>query len=159
MIYYFENIDESNKLAKIMNEWVDTPFKHRTCVKGLGCDCIHFVGGVFEEMRLCKVSEISVPDYPTDWHYHNTREALAESLEREFNVHRVSVDGKLINGDIILSHYGKASSHSGIYHDGYVYQAINGVGVKRINFKDKKFRKQMKFAYRLLADQTKGVKS
>ena len=80
---------------------------------------------------------------------HNIRERLVEGIERELNTERVSFNG-LKNGDIILSQYGQASAHSAIYYEGYVYQALDGTGVKRIAFSDCTFRRQMKFAYRVL---------
>jgi len=156
MEYFFEDQENKQNLIQIMTEWLDTPFRHKTCVKGMGCDCIHFVGGVLAELGLCVVKRVELPDYPKDYHLHNTKELLAEGLEREFNVEKLRLTDKLITGDIILSHYGKASGHAGLFHDGYVYQALNRIGVKRIRFTDPKFRAQMKFAYRLLKDQQKG---
>lgn len=151
MQYYFEKKENQDRLFKKLTEWIDTPFRHKCCVKNLGCDCIHFVIGVLDELNLCSKKTIEIPDYPPDWHYHNTRELLAEGLEREFNVEKFNICDNpiLLNGDIILSHYGKASSHAGIYFNDYVYQSLNNIGVKKINFSDKKFRKGMKFIYRI----------
>lgn len=147
-MYYFEDIKNQEKLKVILESWVGTPFKHRTGVKGRGCDCIHFVGCAFSEMGIFNFDKKKVPQYPKDWHMHNTREILSEGIIERLNVDKKSLS-ELINGDIILSHYGKASSHAGIFFDGYVYQSISGIGVKKINFKDKTFRKQMKFVYRI----------
>lgn len=148
--YYFENKEKQIELKKILDEWLNTPFRHKCGVKGLGCDCIHFVGKVLEEMGIMQWRNDMVPDYPKDWHLHNTREALQEAICKYLNVEKISLTGILMNGDIILSHYGQASSHTGIYFNGNVYQALNNIGVKSIRFTDGKFRKNMKFAYRLL---------
>jgi cell wall-associated NlpC family hydrolase len=147
LVAYFEDIEEQNKLKKILDEWLDTPFRHHCGVKGLGCDCIHFVVRIFEELGL--LIDVVIPDYPKDWHLHNTRELLEEGILKNLNVEKVSLSN-LMNGDIICSHFGKAASHAGIYFDGYVYQALNNIGVRKINFNDKKFRKRMRFAYRIL---------
>ena len=144
---YFEDIERQKKLKIILDSWIDTPFRHHCGVKGKGCDCIHFVARVFEEIGLLTLNK--VPNYPKDWHLHNTRELLSEAVESYLKVKKVELSG-LKNGDLVLSHYGKASSHSAIYFDGYMYQAINNVGVRKINFKDDKFKKRMKFAYRIL---------
>ena len=90
-----------------------------------------------------------IPAYPKDWHIHNTRELLVEGIEKNISSEKVGLSG-LMNGDIILSHCGKAASHAGFYFDGYVYQALNHIGVRKINFNDMKFRKRMRFAYRIL---------
>ena len=151
--YYFENIEKQKELKIILSSWLDTPYKHHVGVKGLGCDCIHFVHGVFVELGKIPKNNEKLPDYPRDWHIHNTRELLIETIPKYLKGEIYKITGKpygLCNGDIILSHYGKASSHAGIYFNDYVYQSIDGVGVKRITFNDQDFKMQMKFIYRIL---------
>lgn len=149
MVNYFDDKERQAKLLIHLDEWLDTPFRHKCGVKGLGCDCIHFVIRILEEFELVDLNRIKIPDYPKDWHEHNTQELLKEAIEKYLNVELVDLNGMLLNGDIILSHFGKASSHAGIYYNGYVYQSINKVGVKRINFNDKFFRSNMRYCYRI----------
>ena len=149
MKYFFEDIENQKQLKIILDSWLDTPFRHRCGVKNLGCDCIHFVVKVFEELGILKWRKDLIPDYPRDQHLHNTREALLEGIIREFNVEEVDLN-HLMNGDIILSHYGKASAHAAIYYDGRVYQALDDIGVRHILFGDRGFRRQMKFVLRVL---------
>lgn len=151
MKYLFDDLEKQKELKIILDSWLEphTPFRHHCGVKGKGCDCIHFIARVFEEMGMMTINKKTVPDYSKDWHLHNTRELLAEGLEKNFNLERVDIN-YLKNGDIILSHFGKAASHSAIYFDGYVYQAMVCSGVCKINFKDRKFKRRMKFAYRML---------
>lgn len=146
-MYYFEDIEKQKDLKKILDEWLHTPFRHKCGVKGLGCDCIHFAVRVYEELGI--LTNVVIPDYPKDWHLHNTRELLEEETIKNLNAEKINLFN-LMNGDIIYSHFGKAASHAGIYFDGYVYQALNDIGVRKINFNDKKFRKRMRFAYRIL---------
>ena len=146
---YFADIEKQKALKKILDDWMDTPFRHHCGVKGLGCDCIHFVARVFEEIGFLTWRKNMIPNYPKDWHIHNTRELLAEKILENINVRKIELS-EVKNGDIILSHYGKAASHVGIFFDGYVYQALNKIGVCKINFTDKSFKGRMKFAYRLL---------
>lgn len=146
---YFENIEKQRLLIKVLEDWIGTPFRHHCGVKGLGCDCIHFVARVFEEVGFLTWHKNLIPNYPKDWHIHNTRELLAEKILENSNIEEIGLS-ELENGDIILSHYGKAASHVGIYFDGYVYQALNKIGVRKISFADKSFRRRMKLAYRLL---------
>lgn len=149
--YFFEDENKRNQLGIILNEWLDTPFKHKAAVKGMGCDCVHFAIKVFEELKLIKLKPGMIPDYPRDWHIHNTQEALKAAVEKHLLVDMVDLKGVLLDGDIILSHYGKASSHTGIFYQDHVFQAIDGIGVKSIHFDDKKFKPQMKFVYRIKA--------
>jgi cell wall-associated NlpC family hydrolase len=147
MTDYFESIERQKELKKVLDEWVGTPFRHYCGVKGLGCDCIHFVARVLEELKIIK--NVKIPDYPRDWHLHNTRELLREGILKELNVKDVDFQNPK-NGDIICSHYGKAASHAAFYFDGYLYQAYNRVGVCKFNFDDAKAKTRMKFAYRVI---------
>ena len=149
MKYFFEDAEKQKQLKKILDEWIGTPFRHHCGVKSLGCDCVHFVARVLEEVGLLSWRKDLIADYPRDWHLHNTRELLKEAIERELDVEEVSLDSPM-NGDIILSHYGQASSHTAIYFNEYVYQAIDDIGVCKIHISDRVFRRQMKFAYRIL---------
>lgn len=144
--YYFENIDKQKDLKKVLDGWLGTPFRHHCGVKGLGCDCIHFGARIFEELGL--LIDVVIPDYPKDGHLYNNIELLEEGIVKHLNVEEISLSN-FMNGDIISSLFGK-SAHLSIYFDGYLYQALNGIGVRKINFKDKKFKKRMKFAYRVL---------
>lgn len=150
-MYFFEDEKIREQLGTILNEWLDTPFRHRCAVKGMGCDCVHFGIKVFEELGLITLTKGMVPDYPRDWHMHNTRELLFEAIINHFEVEQIDLNGQLMDGDIILSHYGNASSHVGIYYQDHVFQSIVNAGVKSIHFSDPKFRKQMKFAFRIKA--------
>lgn len=150
MRYLFENVENQTRLKEVLDSWLipPTPYRHRCGVKGLGCDCIHFVARVLEELEILKWSKDLISDYPRDWHMHNTRELLKEQIERRLYGEWIS-PFDFRNGDILLFHFGKAASHAGIYFDGYVYQAIDNVGVKKININDQFFRKHMKFNYRI----------
>jgi len=147
---YFDDVEKQAELKRILDEWIGTPFRHHCGVKGKGCDCIHFVAGVFMEMGLVNVTKKDIPDYPRDWHLHNTREALMEAVIKHANVIEVELTSPM-NGDIILSHYGQASSHAAIYFDGYIYQSVDGIGVCKIKFNDPVFAKQMKYNFRIQA--------
>jgi cell wall-associated NlpC family hydrolase len=150
MGYYFDDPAKRVELKRILDEWLGTPYRHHCGVKGLGCDCIHFVARVFEEMGVLKWRKNLIPDYPRDWHLHNTRERLLERLVKELPVTEVDL-AMPTDGDIILSHYGQAASHAAIYFGGRVSQSVDTIGVVRISFSDKIFRRQMKYAYRLTA--------
>lgn len=148
MKYYFDNIEKQHQLKRLLDEWIGTPFRHHAGVKGRGCDCIHFVTKIFEELGVIQWRKDLIPDYPRDWHLHNTRELLMEGILKELPGEKVELSS-LKNGDIILSHYGKAASHASIYYDGYIYQSITDMGVCKINFNDRVFRRQMKFGFRI----------
>jgi cell wall-associated NlpC family hydrolase len=152
MNYFFESQERQDKLGSVLEEWIGTPFRHKCGVKGLGCDCIHFVGKVLEEFELIDFKRIKMPDYPRDWHLHNKKERLAASIVQYLNVERIFLKNNdiLVNGDIILFHYGKAASHAGIFYKNRIYHALQSVGkVTKTSFSDRRYRRMMRFFYRV----------
>jgi cell wall-associated NlpC family hydrolase len=147
---YFDDIERREKLLAILESWLGTPFRHHSGVKGLGTDCIHFVGRVFEEMGLVRWKKDIIPDYPRDWHLHSTREMLKERVLKELKVVQVSLGDELKDGDILLFHLGKAASHAGIYYKEYVYQAVERMGVCKVSIVDKVAKRQLKFILRVI---------
>jgi cell wall-associated NlpC family hydrolase len=149
MEYFFDDAEKQKDLKRILDEWMGTPFRHQCGVKGMGCDCSWFVARVFEELGVLQWRKNLMPDYPKDWHLHNTRELLKETFEKEFKAERIDF-GSFRNGDVVLFHYGKAASHIGIFSDGYIYQALERIGVCRVTAAEKMLRQRMRFAYRIL---------
>jgi cell wall-associated NlpC family hydrolase len=155
--YYFDDAEKVAELGRILETWLGTPHRHHCGVKGLGADCIHFVGRVLEETGVGKWRKNLVPDYPRDWHLHNTRELLMERLIKEVPGEMVNLDD-LKDGDIILSHYGQASSHAAIYYQDYVWQVLDNIGVVKINISDRWARRHMKYAYRIFTPLEAGLR-
>ena len=148
--YYFEKAANVSRLRISLEEWLGTPFRHRTGVKGRGVDCIHFVAGVFADLGLMDLRFLKPPEYPPDWHLHNTREILYAGVKHYLNVEDVNIANPM-DGDILLSHHGKASSHAQIYYNGYLYQALTGAGVVRLTWGDPERYAKIKFNLRVLA--------
>jgi len=149
MKYYFEDTNKQKELKVILDEWLGTPFRHRCAVKGEGADCIHFVAAVLDELGILDFNLVKIPDYAPDWHLHNTREMLLENVKKHLNVEVVPI-GNNKNGDIILSHFGKAASHSSIYFDDHLYHALNGVGVVAEQKDNSIVTNDLKYALRIL---------
>lgn len=124
MKYYFEDKDRQEQLGKVLNSWLRTPFRHCCGVKGLGCDCIHFVIGVLEELDF---GPFKVQNYARDWHLHNRNELLANGIKKQLKVEEVKKPYK--NGDIICFEFGKAYSHASIYFNKHIFQAVPSAGV------------------------------
>jgi len=146
-MYYFESIQKQYELKQILDSWIGTPYRHWCGVKGQGADCIHFVARVFEEIGIKE--KFKIERYAPDWHLHNTNEKLLNGIFEQLKVEDVGYENP-ISGDVILFHFGKASSHAAVYFDGYIYQAINGIGVQKINWNDNMWTKRRRFGLRLL---------
>ncbi len=146
MKFYFESKDRQKKLKQILESWLDTPHKHRGRVKGKAVDCINLVGMVLIEAGAIK--KFSVPDYPSDWHLHRTDEILCEGIKDQVPCVEISPRGLLMNGDILLFKYGRASAHSTIIFDEYLYQSFNYQSVRKAHFKHQMDR--VSFGFRVI---------
>ncbi len=61
--------------------WRGTPYEHRASVRGVGCDCLGLVRGVWREVVGAEPE--AVPPYAADWGA-TGREVLVEAMDRWF---------------------------------------------------------------------------
>lgn len=59
--------------------WIGTPYCHRACVRGVGCDCLGLVRAVWR--RLHGSEPMTIPAYSTDWQEAGSGRALLEAVE------------------------------------------------------------------------------
>ncbi|MDR3373161.1 MAG: NlpC/P60 family protein [Ancalomicrobiaceae bacterium] len=60
--------------------WIGTPYRHQASLKGVGCDCLGLIRGLWRDLYGAE-PEI-VPAYAPDWAEAAGREALAEAGRR-----------------------------------------------------------------------------
>jgi NlpC/P60 family putative phage cell wall peptidase len=65
--------------------WIGTPYRHQGALKGVGCDCLGLLVGVWHEVRPpCDAArldrELRIPPYTPDWAEAAGRETFAEGL-------------------------------------------------------------------------------
>jgi NlpC/P60 family putative phage cell wall peptidase len=58
-------------------DWLGTPYHDQASVKGIGCDCLGLVRGVWREVVVDE--PLPLPRYSRDWGETGTREPLAEA--------------------------------------------------------------------------------
>jgi NlpC/P60 family putative phage cell wall peptidase len=77
--------------------WIGTPYRHQASLKGVGCDCLGLVRGVW---RMVVGDEPErAPPYAPDWAEAASGEPLAEAAAR----HLVAVDRDAFSvGDVLL---------------------------------------------------------
>lgn len=136
MNYYFEDLGNQQRLQKILDEWVGTPFRHHCGVKGRGVDCIHFGVRVLEEVGAVPVKSWGIPKYAKDWHLHNAQELLYEGIVGSGRFDELPLLTPRMNGDLILYKFGRVTSHLAIYFDGHVYNSVTNLGVLKMNAQD-----------------------
>ncbi|WP_181708736.1 NlpC/P60 family protein [Chthonobacter rhizosphaerae] len=77
--------------------WVGTPYRHQASLKGVGCDCLGLVRGVWR--ALIGPEPETAPAYTPDWAEAGGTETLAEAAAR----HMTAVDpADALPGDVLL---------------------------------------------------------
>jgi NlpC/P60 family putative phage cell wall peptidase len=62
--------------------WIGTPYRHQASLKGVGCDCLGLVRGIWR--ALCGSEPEPVPPYSPDWAEATKYDALAQAGRRHF---------------------------------------------------------------------------
>jgi NlpC/P60 family putative phage cell wall peptidase len=91
--------------------WMGTPYRHQASRKGVGCDCLGLVRGVWR--ALLGEEPERVPGYTRDWSEAGDVEALAEAGRR----HLVEIDPAMARpGDVLVFRMrpGGPAKHAGI---------------------------------------------
>lgn len=60
--------------------WLGTPYQHQASLKGVGCDCLGLVRGVWRE--VCGAEPELPPPYRADWAETGSQETLLEAARR-----------------------------------------------------------------------------
>jgi len=76
--------------------WIGTPYRHQASLKGIGCDCLGLLRGVWRDVMGAE-PELP-PPYSPDW-----AEAGADTLVAAARRHLVEVDASCLEpGDVLL---------------------------------------------------------
>jgi NlpC/P60 family putative phage cell wall peptidase len=91
--------------------WLGTPYRHQASLKGIGCDCLGLVRGVWRAVLGAEPER--TPPYAADWAEAASAEPLAAAARRHF----VAVDlADIAPGDVLLFRWraGMAAKHAAI---------------------------------------------
>lgn len=87
----------SERIVAEARSWIGTPYRHQASLKGVGCDCLGLLRGVWRS--LYKSEPELTPAYAPDWAEANGEERLAEAARR----HLVEITPNEIRaGDVLL---------------------------------------------------------
>jgi NlpC/P60 family putative phage cell wall peptidase len=70
------------RVVAIAQQWIGTPYRHQGSTKGVGCDCLGLVRGIWRELYGSE-PELAGP-YTMDWAESGGGERLLEAAERHF---------------------------------------------------------------------------
>lgn len=102
--------DPRAALVAEARDWIGTPYRHQASVKGVGCDCLGLVRGVWRARHGAEPE--AIPAYGPDWSETRADEALWQALAR----HMRPADPVPRPGDVLLFRMraGHVAKHLGI---------------------------------------------
>jgi NlpC/P60 family putative phage cell wall peptidase len=110
--------------------WIGTPYRHQASLKGIGCDCLGLLRGVWR--ALYGTEPESVPPYAPDWAEAASGEPLAAAGTR----HMIAVaPADFAPGDVLLFRWRArlAAKHAAIVTTpGHMVHAHDGACVAEI---------------------------
>jgi NlpC/P60 family putative phage cell wall peptidase len=97
--------------------WLGTPYHHQAALKGVGCDCLGLVRGVYEEL-YGRPAE-TPPPYSRDWAEASSAETMLEAARRHLTPIPL-VEARA--GDVVIFRLrpGAMAKHAAILTDGGV---------------------------------------
>jgi NlpC/P60 family putative phage cell wall peptidase len=112
--------------------WIGTPYHHQASLKGIGCDCLGLVRGIWREL-YGQEPEVP-PAYSPDWGQVSRQETLLAAAKRHFAP--VSIDALEPGHLVIFRMRPKAiAKHCGIISDqGRMIHALEGTGVCEVSY-------------------------
>ena len=69
------------QIVQSARNWIGTPYLHQASLKGVGCDCLGLIVGIWRE--LIGPLPVGVPAYSPDWGEVGQREPLLEAARLE----------------------------------------------------------------------------
>lgn len=101
----------NEKIIAEARQWIGTPYRHQASLKGVGCDCLGLVRGVWREVHGTEPEP--TPAYSPDWAEASSKEALADAARR----HMIEVPvADYAAGDLLLFRWKPhlPSKHAGL---------------------------------------------
>lgn len=86
-----------SEVVEIARSWLGTPYLHQGSHKGIGCDCLGLIRGVWREIHGAEPEP--VPAYSSDWGEPTGQELLFEAAMRHM---RHAVDIPMAPGQVAL---------------------------------------------------------
>ena len=107
--------DIGQRVLAVAEAWIGTPYRHQACLKGVGCDCLGLVRGIWRE--LYGQEPEMPPPYARDWAERGGEDRLMAAAERHFQPVAHMADAR--QGDVLLFRWKPefAAKHVGILAD------------------------------------------
>ena len=126
-------------------DWIGTPYRHQASLKGVGCDCLGLVRGVWRGVIGAEPER--APAYAPDWAEAGGVEALADAAAR----HLVAIERDAFgDGDVLLFRWraGLPAKHAAIVTAAdKIVHAHDGAAVAEVALAPR-WRRRIAYAFR-----------
>ncbi len=104
--------DISTEVLRLAEGWIGTPYRHQASLKGVGCDCLGLIRGIWRELYGQEPEH--PPPYASDWAERGGGDRLMEAALRHFGPPLPLVEAR--PGDVVLFRWRPqlAAKHAGI---------------------------------------------
>lgn len=102
----------ANDVLRLAEGWIGTPYRHQASLKGVGCDCLGLIRGIWRELYGQEPER--PPPYAPDWAERGGGDRLMEAALRHFGSSLPLVEAR--PGDVLLFRWRPqlAAKHAGI---------------------------------------------
>lgn len=102
----------NSRVLAMAETWIGTPYRHQGSARGVGCDCLGLVRGIWRELYGREPEP--VPAYAADWAERSGEERLLDAAGRHFRPVARLCDARA--GDLVIFRFrqGCAAKHAGI---------------------------------------------
>lgn len=130
---YFLDRSRVSALAAACTNWLATPFRARSAVRGPGggVDCASFVGAVLADIGAIPAA-VAVPPYEVNHAEHSDQSLLREWFSRpevRARVRRVDEAEPHLDGDLVFPVVGRCEHHLGLRIGALVWHVSRAHGV------------------------------
>ena len=103
---------DAARVVAVARSWIGTPYRHQASRKGVGCDCLGLVRGVWRELYGSEPER--PPVYQPDWAERGGPERLIAAAVRHFG--EAIPPGAMRPGDVLIFRWrpDAAAKHAGI---------------------------------------------
>jgi NlpC/P60 family putative phage cell wall peptidase len=114
--------------VEIARSWIDTPYRHQHSTKGVGCDCLGLIRGVYREIHDDEPEVM--PNYSPSWGEVEGRELMLEAAARHLTPIPITDRQP---GDVLIFRMrrGMIAKHCGVMVTGdrmvHAYQGVDRV--------------------------------